>query len=273
MAPILIQWRGDGPTVPVEAMRERKLRASTGPIAAQLFKQRLLTGNPSREAVNSVTGSRNLQLEEAEYHHAVTFRDCVFRGNYVTEKMGFPGVIENSFGSDLTIINCLFQDNEYGHANNPAPVGYAVRSYGSLRVESSCFMDNAFQSHGPVQVFGAPHTAVSNYVRSSQEDLTCEFLAVFSTQDDTTTATPVCFNSDASSCAFSQPPTIAPTRSPPTNKPPSTDQGQPVLGEETSPTTANTTTSRPSNSASSTRHPIIGLVAVCVMALVGALAS
>jgi hypothetical protein len=32
--------------------------------------------------------------------------------------MGFPGIIENTFGSTLNIINCMFQDNVYGEENN-----------------------------------------------------------------------------------------------------------------------------------------------------------
>jgi hypothetical protein len=34
--------------------------------------------------------------------------------------MGFAGIIENTFGSELKITNCLFEDNQYGDTNNPA---------------------------------------------------------------------------------------------------------------------------------------------------------
>jgi hypothetical protein len=36
----------------------------------------------------------------------------------VIENMGFPGIIENTFGSSLNIINCMFQDNVYGEEKN-----------------------------------------------------------------------------------------------------------------------------------------------------------
>lgn len=213
MAPILMQWRGDGPKVSIESTEERKLQSSTGSLATQ-FKERLPN---SREETKDV--ARKVQEVTPEYRHVVTFRNCVFRGNYVTENMAFPGVIENSFSSELNIINCLFQDNSYGTEKNPAPFGYAIRSYGPVYVESSCFMDNKFNAHGPIQVFMAPHTTINNYVKSSQEDLTCRFLAVFSTQDDTSKVKPVCFDADATSCPFSQPPTMAPTEPEPTNPP------------------------------------------------------
>lgn len=38
----------------------------------------------------------------------------------MVKDMGFPGIIENSFGSELNVINCLFQDNVYGDENNAA---------------------------------------------------------------------------------------------------------------------------------------------------------
>lgn len=34
--------------------------------------------------------------------------------------MGFPGIIENTFGSELNVINCLFTDNKYGQEDNPS---------------------------------------------------------------------------------------------------------------------------------------------------------
>ena len=205
-----MQWRGGGPKAPVSSTRDRKLRSSTGSLAALLFKERVTSAPASQEELESVR--RRLQRTSSAYQQVVTFRNCVFRGNYVTENMGFPGIIENSFGSSLNIINCLFQDNTYGSNNNPAPFGYAVRSYGSLNVESSCFMDNTFLENGPVEVYGAPHTTSNNYVRSQQSNLTCDFLAVFSTQDDTSGIKPVCFQPGATSCPFSQPPTMAPTQ-------------------------------------------------------------
>lgn len=132
----------------------------------------------------------------------------------MTEKMAFPGVIENSFRSELKVINCIFMENRYGEANNAAPFGYAIRSFGPISLESSCFLGNSFRAHGPVQVFGAPHASLGNYVDSSQADLTCKFLAVFSSQDGTTDIKPSCFDSDAKSCPLEVPPSMAETAPP-----------------------------------------------------------
>jgi hypothetical protein len=220
LAPVLIQWKGAGPSIPAETERERRLRSSTEFASSQLLKQRLLSGTPRTEQVPSASGSRRqLQSKEPVYTHSVTFRDCVFRGNRVTTKMGFPGIIENSFGSELHVENCIFMDNHYGETNNPAPFGYAVRSFGPITVESSCFVDNTFRAHGPVQVFGAPHSSTQNYVASNQADLTCPFMAVFSGQDDTTTSKPKCFDSDAKTCPLKLPAGAAPT-SPPVDETP-----------------------------------------------------
>jgi hypothetical protein len=166
---------------------------------------------------------RRLEAESTEFTHTVTFKGCVFRGNHVGVTQGFPGIIENSFRSKLNIENCIFQDNDYGEENNPFPFSYAVRSYGPVNLESSCFMDNTFQAHGPVQLFGARHTTLGNYVRTFQQDLTCDFMAVFAARDDTSDAAPVCFDSDASYCPVDEAPTPAPTRGPPTTPPPTVE--------------------------------------------------
>lgn len=209
MAPVLMQWRGEGPSAPIA----RKLRSvATSNSGLRHLRQRLLAS----DILDSSSQRRRLQLVESEYGQSVTFKQCVFHGNRVSSSMGFPGVIENSFGSELNVEKCIFQDNYYGERGNVAPFGYAIRSYGPINLESSCFMDNTFQAHGPVQVFGAPHATLGNYVRSFQNDMTCEFLAVFAARDDTTDATPVCFDSDASSCPVYQSPTQAPTNGPPT---------------------------------------------------------
>ncbi len=217
MVPVLIQWKGDGPTEPIELTRERQLRSSGGFIAARNLKLRVMTSPQNRDSdaiPAAMTDARKLQLKETSYNHTVTFRDCVFQGNHLTEKMGFPGIIENSFTSELSIINCIFMGNRYGEANNPAPFGYAIRSFGPINVESSCFVGNTFRAHAPIQVFGAPHSSIGNYVDSSQDDLTCDFLAVFSSQDDTAEVKPICFDSDARSCPMKLPPTKAPTSHP-----------------------------------------------------------
>lgn len=182
-APVLIQWEGEGPG-DVDIPISRALKVTT----------------PSKRS-----------LQDDSLRHVVTFQDCVFRDNYVDSSMSFPGVIENSFNSELIISNCLFQDNVYGDDQNPATYGYAIRSFGPISLDSTCFIDNVFLNHGPVLIYGNQYSASNNYVKTSQSDLTCEFLALFNEQDDRAEETPTCEKSDADTCAFSQAPTIAPT--------------------------------------------------------------
>lgn len=145
----------------------------------------------------------------------MTFQDCVFRGNAIGDNMSFPGIIENSFLSELFVTNCLFEDNRFGIKGNPAPVGYAIRSFGPTTIESSCFVNNVFNKYGPVILYGDQYSALNNYVEATQSDLTCEFAALFSSKDEMVEGAndnaPQCELSDALSCAFSQPPTMAPS--------------------------------------------------------------
>ncbi|KAG7362876.1 hypothetical protein IV203_026236 [Nitzschia inconspicua] len=193
-APVLIQWGGEGP------------ENFNIPISRAL------------EAV--FTNERSLQDDTLK--HTVTFQDCVFRDNYVDSSMSFPGIIENSFKSELVISNCLFQNNIYGDDQNPASYGYAVRSFGPLSMDSSCFIGNTFLNHGPVLVYGNQYTASNNYVESAQTDLTCEFMALFNEQDDRAEEIPSCELSDANTCPFSQAPTESPTQGEETPEPSST---------------------------------------------------
>uniref|UniRef100_A0A7S4END4 Right handed beta helix domain-containing protein n=2 Tax=Pseudo-nitzschia australis TaxID=44445 RepID=A0A7S4END4_9STRA len=173
------------------------------------------------EEKGSASDNRLLQFdqlsetEEQKYlEQVVIFDDCVFRDNYVDDKsMSFPGIIENTFKSELVVRNCLFEGNVYGSTNNPASTGYAIRSFGPLTLESSCFIDNEFLNHGPVLVYGAQYSALNNYVQSSQTDLTCELGALFSSQEDMAETTPSCELSDATACPFTQIPTSSPSRS------------------------------------------------------------
>lgn len=48
------------------------------------------------------------------------FSSLVMQDNFAVSTMGFAGIIENTFGSELKITNCLFEDNQYGDTNNPA---------------------------------------------------------------------------------------------------------------------------------------------------------
>mmetsp|Transcript_3783 Transcript_3783/g.9916 ORF Transcript_3783/g.9916 Transcript_3783/m.9916 type:complete len:1092 (+) Transcript_3783:131-3406(+) len=163
-----------------------------------------------------------IQLEETERFgqeledvgQIVTFQDCVFRDNFADDSLSFPGIIENTFNSELIVKNSLFQNNVYGTNNNLADSGYAIRSFGSLTLESTCFIDNVFLNNGPVLLYGAQYSAYDNYVQSSQRDLTCELGALFSSQDDMLETDPSCESSDANICAFTQGPTSSPSVAP-----------------------------------------------------------
>jgi len=213
-APVLIQWQGE------ESESDISLRVSS-------------TGNQTLEEDD----------DDGELKQVVTFQDCVFRDNLVDDSISFPGIIENTFNSELIVTNCLFQENVYGSTNNPSTVGYAIRSFGPLTLDSSCFVNNVFLKHGPVLVYGAQYSALNNYVESSQIDLTCEFGALFSSQDDMTETIPTCEMSDANACGFSQGPTIspsvAPTQSPVVNDVEITDTESSVMsGTKTSDTSS-----------------------------------
>ena len=52
---------------------------------------------------------------------ALNFGRSSLQDNFATGDLAFPGVIENTFMSDLTIINCLFENNSFGpDGMNPA---------------------------------------------------------------------------------------------------------------------------------------------------------
>jgi hypothetical protein len=162
-----------------------------------------------------------------------------FQDNYATKTSAFPGVIENTFGSKLIVRNCLFEGNDFGGGDsNPAvryktmyylcvqriqngasrraflflqPFGYAIRSFGPLTLENTCFVDNSFHNYGPVLVFGAPYEASDNYISTDETNLKCELISLFETQDQATNDAPTCIESDLDTCGFTQAPTSAPT--------------------------------------------------------------
>jgi hypothetical protein len=96
------------------------------------------------------------------------------------------------------------------------PFGYAIRSFGPLTLENTCFVDNSFQNNGPVLVYGAPYEASDNYISTDDTNLKCELISLFETQDQVTNDAPTCIESDIDTCGFTQGPTSAPSSSPPT---------------------------------------------------------
>ena len=206
--------------------------------------------------------------------------------NFAIGDLAFPGVIENTFMSELTIVNCLFENNSYGaDDNNPAvslvarffrlfappikacpsglsnlhlccilqPFGYAVRSFGPLTIESSCFIGNTFRTFGSVQAYGSVE-ASDNYVSTNQKDLHCSFVASFESGNE---QTPECINADLDKCGFTQPPTPSPTVNPdpitttvPTIAP---TTGAPVESANGGGTATSTTTAGGQGSSSSSR--------------------
>jgi len=126
------------------------------------------------------------------------------------------------------------------------PFGYAIRSFGPLTIENTCFIDNIFENFGPVLVLGAPYNASQNYVSSNQTGLNCSFIALFETQQAFKNGNPTCVNVDLNMCRFTQAPTQAPSGLP----------MQPTLasGQGTSPPN--------SQSSSSSRFTLSSLYAI-----------
>jgi hypothetical protein len=119
------------------------------------------------------------------------------------------------------IKNSLFEHNDYGESNNPAPFGYAIRSFGPVHIEDSCFNDNTFIKDGPVVVYGANYNATNNFATPSMELLSCNLIAVFYSLGGLTgEETPDCVEADVDVCnvkLYSTPrPTLAPTQAPTT---------------------------------------------------------
>jgi hypothetical protein len=238
--PVLVQWGGEGPgdfNVPIGRKLEELM-------------------------------PRERSLQDGSLRHIVTFQDCVFRDNYVDSSMSFPGIIENSFNSELVISNCLFQNNVFGDDQNPASYGYAIRSFGPISLDSTCFIDNVFLNHGPVLIYGNQYSASNNYVESTQTDLTCEFLALFNEQDDQADDVPTCEMSDADVCAFTQAPTEAPTQGEASPAPSTFFEEEEEEDISITPPTATTTaTSANDTSSASTlqQSGILGAVLIWVL--------
>lgn len=87
------------------------------------------------------------------------------------------------------------------------PFGYAVRSYGPLTIENTCFVNNEFKNFGPVTVYGHRYTSIDNYVsqdRRTQSD--CSFLAVFENEDAMMEpdGAPLCVDPTKDTCSLEQ---------------------------------------------------------------------
>jgi hypothetical protein len=104
-----------------------------------------------------------------------------------------------------------------------------------VTIENSCFVDNVFYNHAPVLIFGAGYTASQNYIAPADEALNCDFIAVFASEEDVADQTPVCFDSDADTCQFTQPPSSAPTTKAPESN--STDLEMPPTDDGSGATT------------------------------------
>lgn len=263
MAPVLIQWNGEAPLESVT----RRLRASKSFVTTGLqdFHQ--------RRVQNQISGTRNLEedataeddddgddddddddddhitVSTAALKHKVTFKQCVFRNNRANKQYGLPGIIENTYQSELVIEHCLFENNDYGETTNPSvscmsakmwifllflivtdnivlllqPFGYAIRSFGPLTVEASCFNDNEFRKDAPVVVYNDIYSSINNYATAKPDHLYCGLMALYNNNrtDLVTPAsslidegTPDCVESDVDTCLVQLAPTLAPTEPP-----------------------------------------------------------
>ncbi|KAL3937945.1 MAG: hypothetical protein SGBAC_007047 [Bacillariaceae sp.] len=233
MAPVLIQWNGEAPL----ESATRRLRSSSATTSGHAGFQ----GFHQRRVQNQISATRHLQengtipaVEEydpivstAQLRHKVSFKQCVFRNNRANKEYGLPGMIENTYQSELVIEHCLFENNDYGETTNPSPFGYAIRSFGPLTVEASCFNDNEFLQDAPVVVYSDMYSSVNNYATPKPDHLYCGLMALYnSNRTDLVTpasslideGTPDCLESDVDTCLVQLAPTLAPS-TPPTMAP------------------------------------------------------
>ena len=200
VVPILIQWNGDGP--------EPSSRRLSSPFQqSPTHTVKMIESDYEEEGVR--------YLGEETLHHRVTFQDCIFRDNKANKEIGFPGIIENTYKSELVIYNCLFENNDYGEFNTAAPYGYAIRSFGPVAIDSTCFNNNDFVKDGPILVYGAPYTSHNNFATSSHQTLNCDFLALFrEPRGYFESEHPNCVAQESDICRVDLPLTPAPTLMP-----------------------------------------------------------
>jgi len=227
MAPVLIQWNGEAP---LESTTRRLRSSSTsGNTGFQAFHQRRVQNQISatRHLEENVTLVEDGIVSTAQLRHKVAFKQCVFRNNRANKQYGLPGMIENTYQSELVIYHCLFENNDYGETTNPSPFGYAIRSFGPLTVEASCFDDNEFLQDAPIVVYNDIYSSVNNYATPKPDHLYCGLMALYNNNRTglVTPAsslidegTPDCVEADVDTCLIRLAPTLAPTE-PPTMEP------------------------------------------------------
>eukprot|EP00980_Cylindrotheca_fusiformis_P011279 scaffold2597_cov116-Cylindrotheca_fusiformis.AAC.7 len=218
VAPVLIQWNGEGPS----ESTSRNLRSTDPSIGLKGFYNRRVLNLPTLANAprRQLSDAYPRNLEEG-LQHKVTFQETVFKDNRANSEIGIPAIIENTYQSQLVIDNCLFENNDYGESSNPAPFGHAIRSFGPVDMESTCFVDNTFFRDGPVVVYGGAYTSINNYA-SPSDSLKCGLMALFySPSGMLDEGVPTCVESDVDACAVKLAPTVAPTQAP-TEKPTTT---------------------------------------------------
>jgi hypothetical protein len=102
-------------------------------------------------------------------------------------------------------------------------LGSAIETYGPLKIENTCFLDNQFLGYAPIVLLRkeAVLTASGNYVNVIGDvDLECDFAISFESLPDFVNRSDfTCFEFDATECLKSTPapvvtvePTMAPVR-------------------------------------------------------------
>lgn len=120
VAPVLIQWNGEGP----EESTVRNLRSAGGSVGLKDFhKRRVLTLPTLADTPSMELKDDNSRRMQEGLLHKVTFQETVFKDNRANSEIGLPGIIENTYRSELVIDNCLFENNDYGESSNPAVSG------------------------------------------------------------------------------------------------------------------------------------------------------
>lgn len=142
------------------------------------FDRRLLRGDRDENVK-----MRNLQQQERQ---KVDFNNCIFEGNTQGEILSSVvqrGIVSvESDHNDVSFERCIFRNNNF----DVEPQGYAISVHGgrneggsTLNIQNSCFYDNQFTGHAPVQILGNVDFVQKNNAGDEvrNDKLSCQFIA------------------------------------------------------------------------------------------------
>jgi len=150
---------------------------------------RRLTAEEEEDEALLPGADRSLQGEVFE----ATIKDCLFSNlQQVERKLGVEfGVISiKSPDHVMNFEDCTFANNEYGN-QELTPIGYGILVQGAeVTMNGNCFIDNDFRGNGVVllEQTANPLVAENNYLSGNyateDENLDCQFVAWFATDED-----------------------------------------------------------------------------------------